>query len=233
MISVLVVDDDFRVADLHREFVEQCPGFSVAGVALSAGQAIEMNETLGPDLVLLDLYLPDAHGLTIAQRLRADSGADIIVITAARDVANIRAAMQQGALHYLVKPFQLAAFRERLESYREYRRNLDGAAGMTQSAIDRAYGSLRTQPEELPKGLSEETLFVIERTLQEADRGMASEEIAHLSGVSRATARRYLRFLVDANRAKMQSEYGTPGRPKHLYRAPEGDESAFDNENPR
>ena len=121
MISVLIVEDDFRVADLHREFVERCDGFEVAGVALTARQAIDLNRELAPDLILLDLYLPDEHGLDVVETLRADSGADVIVITAARDVPNIRAAMQHGALFYIVKPFRFAAFRERMDAFARLR----------------------------------------------------------------------------------------------------------------
>lgn len=88
---------------------------------------------------------------------------------------------------------------------------------MSQQAIDNVFGTLRTAPADLPKGLSPDTLYVVERTLLEANRQMTSEEVAHLSGVSRVTARRYLRFLVEAERATAASEYGSPGRPKHLY----------------
>ena len=219
MINVLVVEDDFRVADLHKEFVERCDGFRVAAVALSAQQAVEKNLELQPDLVLLDLYLPDAHGLDIVTKLRSDSGTDIIVVTAARDVANIKASMQNGALHYLVKPFQFAAFRERLDAYRQLHDTMQTSSDLTQEAVDEAYGSLRTALPELPKGLSHSTLTVVERTLLAANRDMTAEEVAHVSGVSKATASRYLRFLVDARRATVSSEYGTPGRPKHLYSA--------------
>lgn len=219
MIDVLVVDDDFRVAEIHKEFVERCDGFRIVGVALSAKQAIEDNRDLKPHLVLLDLYLPDAHGLEIADTLRRDSDCDLIVITAARDVASLKSAMQHGALHYLVKPFQFAAFRERLAGYREFRQSLADDGGMSQPQIDRAIGALRIQAPDLPKGLSPETLDVVERTLSDAGTDMTSEEIAHVAGVSRVTARRYLRFLVESGRAEMKSEYGSPGRPKHLYRA--------------
>ncbi|RLE16913.1 MAG: two-component system response regulator [Actinobacteria bacterium] len=222
MISVLIVEDDFRVAGLHREFVERCKGFQIAGVALTASQAITMNRELVPDLILLDLYLPDEHGIDIVATLRSDSGADVIVITAARDVPNIRAAMQHGALFYLVKPFRFAAFRERLEAFARLRATLIRSPELSQTDIDNAFGTLRTARPDLPKGLSAQTLYAIERTLQEADQSLSSEAVAHLTGVSRVTARRYLIFLVESGRAEVHSEYGTPGRPMHLY-APLGD----------
>ena len=217
MISVLIVEDDFRVADLHREFVERCEGYDVAGVALTAGQALKMNQQLTPDLILLDLYLPDQHGLDIVSSLRSDSGADVIVVTAARDVLNIRSAMQHGALFYLVKPFRFAAFRERLDAYARLRSRLADSPEMSQEAIDDAYSALRTTVRDLPKGLSAQTLNAVERTLFEADESLTSEAVAHVTGVSRVTARRYLIYLVESRRAQVHSEYGTPGRPKHLY----------------
>ncbi len=219
MISVLIVEDDFRVADLHREFVERCEGFGVAGVALTARQAIDMNRELAPDLILLDLYLPDEHGLDVVETLRADSGADVIVITAARDVPNIRAAMQHGALFYIVKPFRFAAFRERLDAFARLRTTLGHSPELSQADIDDAFGILRTTALDLPKGLSAQTLYAIERTLQETDQTLSSEAVAHLVGVSRVTARRYLIYLVESGRAEVSSEYGTPGRPMYLYAA--------------
>jgi response regulator of citrate/malate metabolism len=219
MISVLIVEDDFRVADLHREFVERCDGFEVAGVALTARQAIDLNRELAPDLILLDLYLPDEHGLDVVQTLRADSGADVIVITAARDAPNIRAAMQHGALFYIVKPFRFAAFRERMDAFARLRTTLGHSPELSQADIDDAFSTLRTTTLDLPKGLSAQTLYAIERTLQETDQTLSSEAVAHLVGVSRVTARRYLIYLVESGRAEVSSEYGTPGRPKHLYAA--------------
>ena len=77
---------------------------------------------------MLDLYLPDEHGLALLRRLREAprSGGDhhvghppdAIVITAARDMASVRASMQLGAVSYLVKPFGFASLAARLGSYR-------------------------------------------------------------------------------------------------------------------
>jgi response regulator of citrate/malate metabolism len=217
VISVLVVEDDFRVADLHRDFVEKCQGFDVVGVALTASQAITMNRELMPDLILLDLYLPDEHGLSVLDTLRTDSRADVIVISAARDVPNIRAAIQHGVLFYIVKPFRFAAFRQRLDAYAQLRRTLTHSPELSQADIDEAFGALRTATPDVPKGLSPQTLQTIESVLRETERDLCSEEVAHVVGVSRVTARRYLIYLVEAGRAHVKSEYGTPGRPTHLY----------------
>jgi response regulator of citrate/malate metabolism len=217
MISVLIIEDDFRVADLHREFVERCDGFKVAGVALTASQALEMNRNLTPDLILLDLYLPDEHGLEIVDTLRRDSGADVIIVTAARDVLNIKLAMQHGALFYIVKPFRFSAFRERLDAYAGFRSRLAETSDFSQKAIDDAYSMLRTSVDDLPKGLSAQTLIAIELALQEANQSLTSEAVAQVIGVSRVTARRYLIYLVESGRAEVRSQYGTPGRPKHFY----------------
>jgi response regulator of citrate/malate metabolism len=218
MIRVLVVDDDFRVAQVHREFAERCDGFEVVGVAVCGADALRLNRELQPDLVLLDLYLPDIHGLEVARRLRNDRDVDILVITAARDVTSVRAAMYQGVIHYLIKPFTLATFRDRLASYAAVRRELRRRVVVNQPAVDGLFGILRVDPaRRLPKGISEDTLRLVEQTLIEAGCAVTADEIGHIAGVSRVTARRYLQVLVDAGAARLEREFGSPGRPRHRY----------------
>ncbi len=159
-----------------------------------------------------ELSMPLGHKdpCVIVKEITRPSGVD-------RDVPNIRAAMQHGALFYIVKPFRLAAFRERLDAYARLRATMAQAPELSQADIDNAFGSLRTTPPDLPKGLSAQTLHAIEQTLHQADETLSSEAVAHLTGVSRVTARRYLIYLVESGRAEVHSEYGTPGRPTHLY----------------
>lgn len=107
MIDVLVVDDDFMVARIHRGYVERLEGFRVIGEVHSGVEVVEAVRRLRPHLVLLDVYLPDRNGLDVLRDLRAEAGltVDVVVVTAARDVETVRAALHGGVASYLVKPF--------------------------------------------------------------------------------------------------------------------------------
>src|SRR5213079_424569 len=95
VIRTLVVDDDFRVAAIHAAYVAKVEGFAVIAQAHTAADAVQAVDSLRPDLMLLDLYLPEEHGLKLVGRLRdGHPPVDVIVITAAKDADSVRAAMQ-------------------------------------------------------------------------------------------------------------------------------------------
>ena len=222
MIRTLVVDDDFRVADLHRAYVERVAGFEVAGVAHTGLEALAEVDRLRPDLLLLDFYLPDLSGLEVLRRLREEEhpAVDVIAITAARDVDNLRAAMRGGVLHYLIKPFRFAAFEEKLASYAGAVARLARLREADQGEVDRIFGSLRTaRGRELPKGLSDATLDLVVAALRGSSRsGLGAAEVADAAGLSRVTARRYLDHLCRLGTAELTMRYGGRGRPEHRYR---------------
>jgi two-component system CitB family response regulator len=220
MIRTLVVDDDFRVADLHRLYTEQVDGFEVVGVAHTGTEALVLADRLAPDLVLLDIYLPDMSGLDVLRSIRqAERPIDVIAITAAQDVATIRSAMQRGSVHYLIKPFTFAAFRERLQSYAEVQARLGKVGQASQAEVDRLYGLLRTGlDEELPKGLSPATRDLVVGALRSAPDALSASDVARIAGLSRVTARRYLEHLADGGSVAITMQYGAPGRPEHRYR---------------
>jgi response regulator of citrate/malate metabolism len=221
MIRVLVVDDDALALELHAAYVARVDGFEVAGLASSARAALAAltDPAREIDLVLLDLTLPDGGGLDVARVARAQGiPVDIIAVTAVRDAATVRAAVTIGVMHYLIKPFPFAAFRERLESYRAYVEGLSQAAGTTtQSEVDALLGTLRASAPPLPKGLAEETLSSVAARLRAAASALSSTEVGEAEGMSRVTARRYLEHLVDAGKATRVPRYGTPGRPEITY----------------
>jgi two-component system CitB family response regulator len=221
MIRTVVVDDDYRVASIHAAYVGKVEGFEVIAQAHTAAAAVEAVDELKPELLLLDLYLPDEHGLDLVARLRRDDHppVDVIVITAAKDADSVRAAMQHGALHYLLKPFSFPALRDKLLSYAQMRSRLDRLRVTDQRGVDRVFGALRaTNQLAGAKGKSDYTLATVERLLADTGEDLSATEVAERTGMSRATAQRYLTHLHDLGRVAVRLRYGASGRPEHGYR---------------
>jgi response regulator of citrate/malate metabolism len=222
-IRVLVVEDDPLIADAHRAYVEKIEGFAVVAVTHSAREAMTALRAGPIDLVLLDLNLPDMHGLEVVRALRsAGISTDVLAVTSARDIAMVRQAVALGVTHYLLKPFTFAAFRDKLDRYARYRRELLAAGEMTaQHEIDRVFATLRgTGHDTLPKGLDTHTLDLVLAALRDGttESGLSAAEIALRTGTSRVTARRYLEHLADNGRVLRNHRYGGPGRPEVDYR---------------
>ncbi|AQZ64484.1 putative two-component system response regulator [[Actinomadura] parvosata subsp. kistnae] len=218
MISVLVVEDEEITAEANRIYVERVPGFEVAGVARSGAQALRFLRARPVDLILLDLYLPDMHGLDVCRALRAGGlMCDVIAVTSARDLAMVRSAVSLGVSQYLLKPFTFATLAEKLTRYARFKEEAGLAVG--QGDVDRVLGTLRG-PSELPKGMARDTLDAVAARLRERPEGMGAQAVADAIGVSRVTARRYLEYLVELGVAARMPQYGGVGRPELLYRIP-------------
>ena len=218
-VAVLVVDDDFMVARIHTQFVERTPGFRVVGVASSGQAALDDIARLRPDLVLLDVHLPDMTGIDVLRRLRA-TGDDVgvLMVTAAREADTVRAAASGGAVHYLVKPFDYDDLRVRLESFRTAHRALSGSGAPGQQDIDAVFGAAApAAAATLPKGLSPETADLVESALRKAGE-LSAAECADVVGISRVSARRYLEHFVARGSASVRLQYGGAGRPERRYR---------------
>ena len=222
LITVLVVEDEPVVAQAHAEYVRRSEGFALAGVAHSAAEALAVLTAAGSscDLVLLDMNLPDLHGLDVLRRIRgAGVQSDVIAITAVRDLAVVRGAVSAGIVQYLIKPFTYSAFSAKLVSYREYHRNLAGQGiSATQSEVDRALAALRPAvPAALPKGLSPDTLETVSEILKNASAPMSASEVSAALTMSRITVRRYLEHLEAQRAVERSPRYGSPGRPELEY----------------
>jgi response regulator of citrate/malate metabolism len=220
VIDVLVVEDDFMVARIHRGFVDSVEGFRVVGTANCGEQALTAVAELEPDLVLLDLYLPDMFGLDVIPRLRtAGHDCDVLVISAAREAEAVRGAVRQGVVDYLLKPFDAEDLKERLERYSVRRGNLHAAMVSGQADVDRALGRVAAPAETptLPKGMSVETAELVARALRTADGTLSAAECAMRVGISRVSARRYLEHLSVTGQAVVTLRYGHAGRPERRY----------------
>ena len=114
MISVLVVDDDRTIRETLADFFDSL-GYATR-TAASASEGRQSAAAHAPDVVLADLRLPDANGLTLLEALRADDPEiGVIVLTGHADVATAVRAMQQGALDFLEKPVDLDALHASVE----------------------------------------------------------------------------------------------------------------------
>lgn len=221
-IRVLIVEDDLRICDLHRRFVENTEGFEVVGIAMSIAEAEEMTAVLAPDLVLLDLFFPEGNGLDLLRRLRAGAvPADVILITAAREMTSLKEALRGGVFDYIIKPVILARFQASLGRYREYHASMREGGALDQKDIDHLlHPKLGQQVDtpQMPKGIDPLTLRKIRQVFPPSTRDdFSAEEVAERVGISRSTARRYLEFLVSDGFLSADLLYGTVGRPERRY----------------
>lgn len=222
-VQVLVVEDDPVAADAHALYVSRVPGFEVAAVARTCAEAGRALDQVPVDLILLDLYLPDGHGLALLRALRATGHTtDVFAVTSARDLAVVREGISLGVVQHVLKPFTFPTLRDRLRNYADFRSSTacaDGEAG-SQAEVDRALSALRApQPATLPKGLSGPTLESVTAALRAAGgEGLTASRGAQEIGVNRITARRYLEHLVTTGQAERSPQYGQVGRPEFCYR---------------
>jgi response regulator of citrate/malate metabolism len=220
VIDVLVVDDDFHVAHAHALGVARLDGFRVVGEAHSGAEAEEQIRRLSPDLLLLDMYLPDFDGLELVRRISTDAERvpEFLLVTAARDIVSVRTAMQLGAFYDLVKPFPFAALREQLEAFRTWTARVDNAPEADQQLVDALYklrGGLTRRPTSTRP--LQPTMARVLEIVSGAPEPLSAAAVADLLGASRPTAQRYLAALVQKQLLDLDLAYGAAGRPEHRY----------------
>ncbi|HXE99591.1 MAG TPA: response regulator transcription factor [Solirubrobacterales bacterium] len=134
---VLVVEDDAAIADVLRRALRQ-EGHEVRS-AQDGVEALEMAEAFVPDLVILDLGLPKLDGVEVCRRLRAESDAPILILTARTDTEDRVEGLDSGADDYLMKPFERKELLARMRALMR-RRPPQGTASLT-------VGDLRLNPD--------------------------------------------------------------------------------------
>lgn len=224
-LSVLIVDDDVRVAHNHRELVDSLPGFAVVAVAHTGAEALQAVRRHRPDLALLDLFLPDSTGLAVLEELRSPGwrrevgDVDVVIVSALRDLQHVRTAMAHGVLHYLIKPFPLRQLRDQLERYSSARKRMGAMSTVTQDDVDLMFQMMRPRTaRSMPKGLTTATAERVAEALRTSDEDVSAVELSESTGIARVTARRYLEHLCTEGRAELSLRYGQAGRPEHRYR---------------
>lgn len=219
--KVMIIEDDIAIAQLHQKYLEQIEGYEVIGIATSRMEANIQLDILKPELLLLDVHLPDGSGLEILQELRSRNlSCDVILITAARDVDTLQQAMRGGVVDYLLKPVMFPRLESALKKYVSQKHQFTHANDLDQAIVDRMFRS-SSSPEptgnRLPKGIDGVTLEKIKALFNQAE-SLTADEAGEKIGASRTTARRYLEYLISTGELEADLNYGTVGRPERCYK---------------
>ncbi|GKU77475.1 response regulator [Paenibacillus sp. L3-i20] len=231
MIRVVIIEDDVRIAEINKRFVEKVENFEVVGIATDKQQAYEHLEILIPDLVLLDIFFPDMNGLDLLQHIHRNyPKTEVMIITAAKEFETVREAIRGGVYDFMIKPIVFDRFQEKLKTYQKYHEqmNLLGGANkhVDQQGIDQLlWGTAGERVDKetyLPKGIDKITSEKILSYIEGREEVWTAEELGRRGGFSRTTARRYLEYFVDKGILIADISYGTVGRPERVYRRNEG-----------
>lgn len=219
-IRVMVVEDDFMVADINRQVTEQVEGFSVVKVARNGTEALEELARGGVDLVILDVYLPDLHGIAVLKEARkSDRKTDFILVTAAHDAKTVEESMRFGVYDFIIKPFDFERYKTALREYKRRRETLSQSGVLDQGKLDKVLEkkSPAAATEELPKGIALQTLEKVSRYVESASGEIIAADLIRDLALSRITAHRYLDHLTETGLLRKELRYQKVGRPAVYY----------------
>ena len=233
MIKVLIVEDDPMVIKFNKYYLEQIEGFKLTGIARSADEALEVLKKEKIDLILLDVFMPVTNGLELLAEIRKmDRNIDVIIVSAARDSASVKKALQYGAVDYLIKPFEFERFSSALNNYKNREKLIKDSDDLSQEELDKhiLHNEQNSDLIEFPKGIGKNTLKLSwQKIIEIKDKNFSTEELAKLVGVSRVSMRKYVSFLEEVGALKTKITYGSLGRPIHRYKCVKADKDLIDN----
>lgn len=230
--SVIIVEDEVAVSQLLAQYLlfpqtqdtVRQGQYQVVGCAGSIKVATGLLKALQPDLILLDIYLPDGSGLELLQQVRKQGlKSDVMLITAAKEVTILEQAMQLGVCDFLVKPLMLKRLDQALARFEARQYCLSVAEEVTQSIADTLFGGDKQSSNQasvrLPKGVDALTLDKIRCVFTEHPKqSYTAQQMGALVGMSRSTARRYLEYMLAIDELIVDQNYGAIGRPERSYR---------------
>lgn len=227
-IQVLLVEDDPMVREVNRQFIERVEGFKVIDMASNGIKGIEKILELMPDLVVIDIFMPEQDGIETLRQIRQQNiNVDCISVTAANDVQTIQQILHLGVFDYIMKPFTFERIEQTLIHYRQFKEKMHAAGDVTQAELDEIIGQVKVQKEvqnpphmmaqELPKGFNRATMDKVLVYLKQSSGGASADDVATGIGVARVTARRYLDFMEKNHLIRVDIQYGSVGRPVNQY----------------
>ena len=223
-IKIIIAEDDPQIAEIQQRFLERIEGIDLVGVAHTLEEAAELIDIFQPQLILLDIQFPEGNGLDLLIKLRSQQQAcDVILVTAAREVATLTTALRNGVFDYILKPLNFSRLESALGKYRDHVNKLSILGAIAQSNVDefinplQALSKREVLAERLPKGIDPLTLESIKKLFTSTENIYTAEQIGELIGSGRTTARRYLEYLTSQKILVPNISYGTVGRPERRY----------------
>ncbi|MBQ7753544.1 MAG: response regulator [Treponema sp.] len=218
--KVLIVDDDPMVAMINEQYVCKNKQFKVVGSCRNGQDALNFLEKNPADLVIMDVYMPDMDGLETLKNIRQKKiQTEVIMVTAANDVATLEDTMHLGVIDFLIKPFAYERFQIALEKFISNRNAFRDSPVLNQSSVDSIItNAKKVSSKEYPKGIQEKTLGLIRDYFEKNSGWLSGEVIAENVGLSSVTIRRYMNFLVGSGEVEESINYETGGRPSMLYK---------------
>ncbi|WP_214319307.1 response regulator [Nonomuraea sediminis] len=204
MISVLIADDQELIRSGLRALLERDPGIRVVGEAGDGRQAVRAAAEHRPDVVLMDIRMPEVDGLEATRRIVADpalGGVHIVVLTTFDDDENVVEAIRCGAAGFLLKDMPSEELRRAVHVV------AGGEALLSPAITRRVMGWVASRPRasrrgDLLAGLTEREREV----LRQVGLGESNDEIGRSLFISPATARTYVSRLLTKLRARDRSQ---------------------------
>lgn len=216
-VRILIVDDEAAIRQcIHASLAAH--GYAVSD-ASTGGQALEAVSTLAPDLIVLDLGLPDLDGKEVIRRLREQTRAPVVVLTMREADSEKILALEAGADDYITKPFRpgelLARIRGALNSARQDPSDLRFSQG--DLAVDLAHQEVRVGGREVK--LTPIEFCVLKVLVLNAGRALTQRRLAAevWNGTAYEEALHLLRLTIGNLRRKLEAD---PSRPRYVVTEP-------------
>ncbi|MFW0787717.1 response regulator [Gordonia sp. CPCC 206044] len=214
-VRVLVVDDEPQLLRALRINLN-ARGFAVTTAATGA-DALAAAARINPQVVVLDLGLPDIDGLTVLQGLRGWTNVPVIVLSARADAADKVAALDSGADDYVTKPFGMEEFLARLRA--AVRRGAASASGSDGPVVDAGtflvdLSAKTARRDGTDVHLTPTEWGILEMLVRNEGKLVSQREILHsVWGPTYVNQTNYLRVYLASLRRKLEDD---PTRPRHL-----------------
>ncbi|ARK28873.1 response regulator [Halalkalibacter krulwichiae] len=219
MISTFIVEDDPMVAQINAEYLSKMTSFSLVGTSKNGKDALNQIRLLKPQLILLDVYIPDYNGIELLRKMRSENlSIDVILITAADAPEIIEEAMRLGVVDCILKPYAYVRFESSLSLYMKRQSIFHSVERVQQADLDQLYSSAQKEfVIDLPKGIDPVTLTIIRDELKKAATPYSITELSKVVNISTLTVRKYIEYMIQRNEIELDLEYSEKGRPKKLY----------------